>query len=113
MSRGYRVYLEDILAAAARITEYSGKRSQEKLFANRMATDAILRNLEIVGEAAKHIPPNVRRRFPEVPWKRIAGLRDILVHEYFGINRPIVWDIIRNELPKLEGHIKKILKESV
>jgi len=56
MSRGYRVYLEDILTAAARIAEYSGKKTQKRLFANRMATDAVLRNLEIVGEAAKNIP---------------------------------------------------------
>lgn len=78
---------------------------------NEMAYDATLRNLEIIGEAAKHIPDEVRTRYPHVPWRQMAGLRDVLAHAYFGLDEAVLWDIVRNEVPPLVGLIGDILQQ--
>lgn len=74
--------------------------------------DAVVRNLEIIGEAAKHLPEEARNNASDIDWRKIAGLRDILIHEYFGIDGEIVWDIVQHKLPVLETAVKRMLKES-
>jgi len=71
----------------------------------------VIRNLEIIGEAVKNIPSNFREECSFVEWKKISGLRDILIHEYFGIDYDILWDIVKNKIPYLDEHLKKILEE--
>ncbi|HLI30159.1 MAG TPA: HepT-like ribonuclease domain-containing protein [Terriglobia bacterium] len=71
--------------------------------------DAVLRNLEVIGEAAKNVPEEVQNRETQIDWKRIKGLRTILAHAYFGVDAEIVWDIINNELPTLRAGIEKLL----
>ena len=108
--RDYRLYLDDILEAAKRIGRYSKGMTVEKLKKDTLILDAIVRNLEIIGEAAKNIPSQIKEKYPEVEWKKIAGLRDILAHEYFGIDLEVVWDIVIHKLPILKIQIKHILK---
>ena len=72
--------------------------------------DAVLRNLEVIGEAVKMLPEEVRSRGRDVEWKKIAGLRDILIHRYFGIDLEIIWDVVRNQLPVLRERVAKLLE---
>ena len=74
--------------------------------------EAVIRNLEIIGEASKSVPHEIRSKHPEVDWARIGGLRDVLIHRYFGIDLEIIWDILQSKLPNLEVQIKKVLAES-
>lgn len=76
-----------------------------------MVYDAVLRNLEIIGEAAKSVPDEVRQRFPAVEWRKISGFRDIAAHQYFSISDSIVWDIVENKIPELDKQIFAVLKE--
>lgn len=109
MPRDYRVYLDDILEAGSRIQSYTSGLTRARFSGDLKTLDAVVRNLEIIGEAIKKIPDEVRVKYPDVEWKKIAGLRDILVHEYFGIDTEIIWDIVQNKLPAFSGQIKKIL----
>lgn len=108
--RDYKLYLDDILEAAKRIEKYAKGATLKKLKKDTLVLDAIVRNLEIIGEAAKNIPNRIREKHPEVEWKKVAGLRDILAHEYFGIDLEVVWDIVKNKLPILKTQVNRILK---
>jgi len=110
MSRDYRIYLEDILQAAGKIRRYAGRKSRTALFRDEKTIDAILRNLEVIGEAAKNVPASVRNAHTGIPWKRMAGLRDILIHAYFSVSADIVWDVVRNKLPSVERKVRSILR---
>lgn len=110
MLRDYKTYLEDISEAISKIGRYTAGHTRETLAADEKTLDAVIRNLEVIGEATKNIPDDVRASYPEVEWRRIAGLRDILIHQYFGIDQDIVWDILQNKLPTLATQIKRILE---
>ncbi len=72
--------------------------------------DAVVRNLEIIGEAIKNIPDDIRRRFPEIEWRKAAGLRDILAHEYFAVDSDVLWDVVKNKLQPLRSQVSKMLE---
>lgn len=111
MQNKYKIYLDDILNSIENIEKYAKNTSYKKFIKTNLVVDAIIRNLEIIGEAVKKIPPEIKKKYPHIEWKKIAGLRDILIHEYFGVNLEIIWDIIINKLPKLKKSVKVILKE--
>jgi uncharacterized protein with HEPN domain len=107
MPRDFEIYLEDIRQAIAKIQSYQAGLTREAFAQDPKCVDAVIRNLEIIGEAAKMIPDSIRVKYVNVEWKKIAGLRDILAHQYFDIDLDIVWDIIRNKLPTLEQELKQ------
>ena len=109
--RDYKLYLDDILEATKRIEKYTKGFTLEKLKKDNLTIDGVVRNLEIIGEAVKNIPADIKDKYPDIEWKKIAGLRDILAHEYFGIDLEILWDIIENKLPDLKKEISCLLKK--
>lgn len=104
-----RVYLLHIAEAIATIQEYVST-GRDDFFAKKMIQDAVIRNLEIIGEAVKNISPVTRRNTPDVPWQKIAGLRDVLIHDYFGVDLETVWLVVENRLPPLALHIALLLE---
>ena len=109
MSRDPRVYLEDVLESIRRINTYVAGIGQEQLAGDELRLDAVVRNLEVIGEAVKQLPEDLVQQQPDVEWRKIAGLRDILIHHYFGIDVEIIWDVVQNKLPNLERQIRTIL----
>jgi uncharacterized protein with HEPN domain len=104
-----RVYLLHILEAIGWINSYTTA-GQTSFLGERMIQDAVIRNLEVIGEAVKNLSPELRVEHPDIPWQRIAGLRDVLIHHYFGVNLNTVWGIVENRLPELEAVVRALLE---
>lgn len=104
-------FLGDINEAMNLIGLYTKGLVYREFLEDRKTQDAIVRNLQVIGEASKNITASFRAKYPDVPWKKVAGLRDKLIHFYFGIDYKIVWSIAKKELPKLRKQVKEILKQ--
>jgi len=111
MRRTVLQYLDDISEAAGKIESYTRGISFEEFVADEMRKDAIIRNFEVIGEAIKSLPADLKKRHPKTDWKKIAGFRDVLTHVYFGIKPTILWDNALNKLPDLQTEIRHILKD--
>lgn len=111
MNRNDTVYLQHIAEAIQRIELYMEGVSYEQFMAAMMIQDAVIRQLEIIGEATKNLSLAVREASPDIPWKDIAGMRDILIHQYFGVDVDAVWDSAIDELPMIKKQIARILLE--
>ena len=108
MSRSSRVYLDDILQAISDIESFTKGMDRLQFMGDVKTQHACIRDLEVIGEAAKHLPPDLRGLASEIEWQKIAGLRDILAHEYFGVDTAIVWDVIVSKLPELRIAAERI-----
>jgi len=111
MPRGFRLYLEDILASINKIQNYIFDSSFEDFVKEEMKLDAVVRNLQIIGEASRNIPAEIKEKYPDVEWRKISDFRNILAHEYFGIDPEILWDIVANKLEPLHSKIQSILNQ--
>jgi uncharacterized protein with HEPN domain len=110
MKRDYRVYLSDILQAFHDASQFLEGISYEEFIADRKTISAVVRELEIVGEATKQLPISIRKKYPDIPWSDMAGMRDKLIHFYFGVDMEIVWETVKVRIPKLEGLIEDAIK---
>ena len=109
MPRSQLLYLNDIAEAAGNIRSYVGTMTFEEFRDDRMRIDAVVRNFEIIGEATKSLSGDLKARYPKTDWKSVAGFRDMLIHGYFGIDLEILWDIIVNKIPLLQGEVAAII----
>ncbi|MBI2918413.1 MAG: DUF86 domain-containing protein [Chloroflexi bacterium] len=108
--RVWRLRLRHIMEAAAKIRGYSEGMTFEQFSAASMVVDAVIRNLEVIGEAARHIPLDVEEAYPQVPWADMRAMRNILAHEYESVDLSVVWDTIRNDLPPLVPLLQAVLE---
>ena len=104
-------FIEHILESIQAIKEFSKDMSKEELTSNRLKQSAIVREIEIIGEAVKNISKNLKNKNPEIGWKGIVGTRDKIIHHYFGIDLDIIWNILKNDLPQLEKQVLILKKE--
>jgi uncharacterized protein with HEPN domain len=111
MHRDYRLYLDDILEAIDRISEYVHGMDGDAFGSDRKTQDAVIRNLEVIGEASRNLADELKAQANEIEWSKIIGLRNILAHEYFGVSVPIVWDIVQNKLDPLRDVCTNLLKQ--
>ena len=108
MPRNFKVYFEDILTAIQKIETYTQGMSFEVFIEDSRTFDAVIRNFEIIGEAVKNIPPEIRSNNPNIEWKKIASFRDVLAHEYFGLDPDLIWEVIHNHLGELKSQVLKL-----
>jgi uncharacterized protein with HEPN domain len=105
-----RVYLAHVRDAVERILKYTSAGKKE-FHQDEKTQDAVVRNLEIIGEAVKNVSADMREKHGDIPWRQLAGMRDKLIHEYFGVNLTIVWEVVDKEIPKLATQVREILEE--
>ena len=108
MNRDVNLFINDISENIKDIEEFSKGLDKEKFSKDKLRQNAIIRSLEIIGEAVKNIPDSFRERFPKIPWKKIAGFRDVLSHAYFGVSMGRVWNIIKMDLPDLKKELSNV-----
>jgi uncharacterized protein with HEPN domain len=99
--RDWTLFLQDMLESIGNIAQYTSGMSFQDFLKDTRTRDAVVRNLEVLGEAARRIPDDIRERYPEIPWAQIVGLRNRLIHGYFLVDYGIVWEIVQDELPQL------------
>lgn len=109
--RDPKLYLKDILAAMDAIEKFVEVIDFEIFRTDDMISSAVIRKFEIIGEAAKNIPEEIKQKYPVIPWKNMSGMRDRLIHFYFGIKYELVWETIKKEIPKVKLAIKKVLAD--
>ncbi len=107
--RGHILYLEDMLLSMSRIKEYLGELDFSEFKDNDMIVDAIIRNFEIIGEASKNLPNEIKEKYSEVPWRKMYGLRNLIAHEYFGVDYEMIWEIAKNNLPQNALDVSNII----
>ncbi|MDJ0598470.1 MAG: DUF86 domain-containing protein [Crocosphaera sp.] len=111
MSRSLRLYFDDILVGCDKILRYSQGLDYKSFMGDELRVDATLRNLQIIGEAVKQVPREIRTKYPTVEWRKIAGLRDILAHAYFSLEDETIWDIIQTKIIPLKSEVQTIINQ--
>lgn len=107
MSRESGMYLDDMRTCCRKVLAYTQGMDRSSFLSDEKTFDAVIRNLEVLGEAGKHVDAKTRRRYPDVDWRAICGLRDVLAHDYFGIDEDVLWDIVSVRIPELSQLLER------
>lgn len=110
MKKNPKVFLGHILESIEEVENHTNGLSKKDFLESILVQDAVFRRIEVIGEAVRNIPPSIRNKHTAIPWKKIAGTRDILIHEYFGVDLDLVWLVVKKELPILKRNIEKIIE---
>lgn len=109
--RGWQERLEDILEAIERIIQYAQDMDFEQFSGDQKTIDAVIRNLIVIGEGSKHIPEEIQNEAPDVPWEEMRGIRNVVIHEYFGVSLSILWETVQKDVPALLEPLKALVKK--
>ncbi|MHC1590849.1 MAG: HepT-like ribonuclease domain-containing protein [Candidatus Helarchaeales archaeon] len=107
--RGDREFIMDMLIACEKFLKYTENLSYEEFQKNELVIDAVVRNIEVLGEAAKNISEELRRKYPEIGWREISRTRDKIIHFYFGVDVSIIWDIVKIDIPRLKEKLQEVM----
>lgn len=110
MKRDAKIYLDDILESIIKIEQYLLLITETEFYTNTEKQDAVIRRLEIIGEAVKKLPKELKEQYSEIPWKQMAGMRDVVIHEYFEVSLETVWRTLKNDLPNIKMKLENIRK---
>ena len=107
--RDFLLFLEDIMACIEKLEKFTQGLTFDQFSKNEMAVDAVIRNFEVIGEAVKKIPKELKQKYPDVEWNEASGFRDVLIHDYFGIDLEAVWDTLKKNVPAFKEKLTKVL----
>jgi uncharacterized protein with HEPN domain len=110
--RDFSDYIKDILVSIQDVEEFTFGMEFDEFLKDKKTIKAVIRSLEVLGEASKKIPESIKSKYPHIPWKRMVGMRDKLIHQYFGVDLEIVWNVIKSELPSIKVPIEEMSKET-
>jgi len=110
-ARNWQLRAEDIFESIQNIRTYTEGMNYSTWCEDKKTIDAVIRNFEIIGEAANHIPADIQSRYPHIPWQQMRGIRNILIHEYFGVDEEVIWKAIHNDIPALEKMFTQLLEK--
>jgi len=105
------ILVEHVLESIEKIEEYTAGVTKEEFLESTLLQDAVIRRLEVIGEAIKNIPMEVKARYPDIPWREIVGMRDVLIHKYFGVDLELTWIVIKRDLPALKRRMLEIKRD--
>ncbi len=108
MKRDSLLFIEDMIEAMEAIERFVEGKSKDDLFHDEMTLSAVLWKLSVIGEAAKHVPQDIREKWPQIPWKGMAGMRDRLIHAYFGIDRELLWEVVKTQIPRIKSELREL-----
>lgn len=109
-ARDWRLYADDIIESCGKVRRFLAGRTYESFFADELTRDAVIRNLEVIGEAAKNLPDDVIAKAPDVDWRKVRGMRDVIAHGYFGLDMKVVWSTATTKLDQLEAAVRRLLE---
>ncbi|MCM2333018.1 MAG: DUF86 domain-containing protein [Anaeromyxobacteraceae bacterium] len=108
-NRDWRLYADDIIESCGKVRRFIAGMTYEAFVADERTRDAVIRNLEVIGEAAKNLPDEVIGKAPEVEWRKVRGMRDVIAHGYFGLDMKVVWDTAKTKVDELQAAVRKLM----